>query len=240
MSNLRSEIRQALTEIINTLNENQTIEKKVAKKQILEKLGASDDKQWGVSSGGISVFQSNLSNIVDDMRKKGILSTPSSDTYGHPSMSSIVSQRNKEKVEPKAYNPYVKIKEEPKAFNPFANIVIPVPNIVKAIPNPINAIIPAPNTIAPTPVNIIAPKAKTAPANITNPAAAAITESILNPANKLIANAKGINAIPKAAIATAPTIISAANLPITNAPNANAANANPPNITPFQSIPANC
>lgn len=128
MSNLRSEIRQALTEIINTLNENQTIEKKVAKKQILEKLGASDDKQWGVSSGGISVFQSNLSNIVDDMRKKGILSTPSSDTYGHPSMSSIVSQRNKEKVEPKAFNPYVKIKEEPKAyeepkaFNPYVKL----------------------------------------------------------------------------------------------------------------------
>ena len=122
MSNLRSEIRQALTEVINGLSENQTIEKKVAKKQILSKLGASDDKQWGVSNGGISVFQSNLSNIVDDMRKKGLLSTPSSDTYGHPSMSSIVSLRNKEKQEPKAFNPYVKLKEEPKAFNPYVKL----------------------------------------------------------------------------------------------------------------------
>ena len=110
MSNLRSEIRQALTEIVSSLGENQTIEKKVAKKQILEKLGASDDKAWGVSSGGISVFQSNLSNIVDDMRKKGLLSTPSSDTYGHPNMGSV--KKNGE-VERKAFNPY-ELKEEPK------------------------------------------------------------------------------------------------------------------------------
>ena len=119
MSNLRSEIRQALTEIVSSLGENQTIEKKVAKKQILEKLGASDDKAWGVSSGGISVFQSNLSNIVDDMRKKGLLSTPSSDTYGHPNMGSVKKNGD---VERKAFNPYeVKATEDVvrKAFNPY-------------------------------------------------------------------------------------------------------------------------
>jgi len=117
MSNLRSDIRQALTEIVSSLGENQTIEKKVAKKQILEKLGASDDKAWGVSSGGISVFQSNLSNIVDDMRKKGFLSTPSSDTYGHHAMGSVKKNGD---VERKAFNPY-EVKQEParKAFNPY-------------------------------------------------------------------------------------------------------------------------
>jgi hypothetical protein len=134
MSNLRSEIRQALTEIINTLNENQTIEKKVAKKQILEKLGASDDKQWGVSSGGISVFQSNLSNIVDDMRKKGLLSTPSSDTYGHPKMESLSKT--------KAFNPYTKVEETPKtkAFNPYSKVEEPTKEVEtpKAVDKPIS------------------------------------------------------------------------------------------------------
>ena len=138
MSNLRSEIRQALTEIVNGLSETQTIEKKVAKKQILEKLGATDDKQWGVSSGGISVFQSNLSNIVDDMRKKGLLSTPSSDTYGHPSLGSVVSKGRK------AFNPYAT--ETPseedvqrKAFNPYATEEkIQVQEPVKAVDKPIS------------------------------------------------------------------------------------------------------
>jgi len=119
MSDLRKNIRQALTEIVSGLSENQTIEKKVAKKQILEKLGATDDKQWGVSSGGISVFQSNLSNIVDDMRKKGLLSTPSSDTYGHPTMESLSKT--------KAFNPYTKVEETPKAkaFNPYSKVEAP-------------------------------------------------------------------------------------------------------------------
>jgi hypothetical protein len=118
MSDLRKSIRQALTEVISSLEEGATIEKKVAKKKILEKLGATDDKKWGVSNGGISVFQSNLSNIVDDMRKKGLLSTPSSDTYGHPNMSNLQNTR-------KAFNPIAKIEEEPKtrkAFNPIAKI----------------------------------------------------------------------------------------------------------------------
>jgi len=116
MSNLRSEIRQALTEIVSGLGENQTIEKKVAKKQILEKLGANDDKVWGVSNGGISVFQSNLSNIVDDMRKKGLLSTPTSDTYGHPNMESTSRTKVSSDGQRKAYNPF---ETQRKAYNPF-------------------------------------------------------------------------------------------------------------------------
>ena len=131
MSNLRSDIRQALTEIVSSLGENQTIEKKVAKKQILEKLGASDDKAWGVSAGGISVFQSNLSNIVDDMRKKGLLSTPSSDTYGHHGMGSTVASRTrvgsekKEEVK-KAYNAYgeIPVAVERKAYNAYGEIPV--------------------------------------------------------------------------------------------------------------------
>ena len=150
MSNLRSEIRQALTEIVSSLGENQTIEKKVAKKQILDKLGATDDKAWGVSAGGISVFQSNLSNIVDDMRKKGILSTPSSDTYGHPGMGSTVASRNRgttENVSRKAYNPYGDTPKEESVVRKAYNAYGEIPEEPKEAPKEEPKVVEAPKAI---------------------------------------------------------------------------------------------
>jgi hypothetical protein len=84
---LRKTLKVVLTQVINDLPEGKMLHStREGKAIVLSKLGVSDENHWGVYDRGVSVFTNNLSSVVYELKKKGILTVPKPLHWGKPAV----------------------------------------------------------------------------------------------------------------------------------------------------------
>jgi hypothetical protein len=84
---LRKTLKVILTQVILELPEGKMLHStREGKSLVLSRLGVSDENYWGVYDRGVSVFTNNLSSVVYELKKKGILTVPKPLHWGKPSV----------------------------------------------------------------------------------------------------------------------------------------------------------
>jgi hypothetical protein len=84
---LRKTLKLVLTQVISELPEGKMIHStREGKVLVLSKLGVVDENHWGVYDRGVSVFTNNLSSVVFELKKKGILTVPKPLHWGKPAV----------------------------------------------------------------------------------------------------------------------------------------------------------
>ena len=74
---LRKTLKVVVQQVILELPEGAMIHSgKEGKALVLSKLGVVDENHWGVYDRGVSVFTNNLSSVVFELKKKGVLVVP--------------------------------------------------------------------------------------------------------------------------------------------------------------------
>lgn len=84
---LRKTLKLVLTQVVAELPEGKMIHStREGKAIVLSKLGVSDENHWGVYDRGVSVFTNNLSSVVYELKKKGVLTVPKPLHWGKPAV----------------------------------------------------------------------------------------------------------------------------------------------------------
>jgi hypothetical protein len=84
---LRKTLKLVLTQVISELPEGRMIHStREGKGLVLAKLGVVDENHWGVYDRGVSVFTNNLSSVVFELKKKGVLTVPKPLHWGKPAV----------------------------------------------------------------------------------------------------------------------------------------------------------
>ena len=84
---LRKTLKVILTQVILELPEGKMLHStREGKSLVLSRLGVSDENYWGVYDRGVSVFTNNLSSVVYELKKKGILTVPKPLHWGKPAV----------------------------------------------------------------------------------------------------------------------------------------------------------
>jgi len=87
MKDLRKTLKMVLIQIISELPEGGMIHSsKEGRMLVLSRLGVLDEGHWGVYDRGVSAFANNLSSVVHELKKKGLLSIPKPMYWGRPSV----------------------------------------------------------------------------------------------------------------------------------------------------------
>jgi hypothetical protein len=87
VKDLRKTLKVVVTEVISELPEGKMIHStREGKVLVLSKLGVVDENHWGVYDRGVSVFTNNLSSVVFELKKKGILTVPKPLHWGKPAV----------------------------------------------------------------------------------------------------------------------------------------------------------
>jgi len=115
---LRKTLKLVLTQVISELPAGKMLHStREGKALLLSKLGVLDENHWGVYDRGVSVFTNNLSSVVFELKKKGILTVPKPLHWGKPAIqeSLFIDEQELEIAvieEPKVVE--VVVQEEPK------------------------------------------------------------------------------------------------------------------------------
>jgi hypothetical protein len=84
---LRKTLKLVLTQVISELPDGKMIHStREGKVLVLSKLGVVDENHWGVYDRGVSVFTNNLSSVVFELKKKGVLTVPKPLHWGKPAV----------------------------------------------------------------------------------------------------------------------------------------------------------
>ncbi len=87
MKDLRKNLKNALIQVISELPEGGLIHStKEGRLLVLSKLGVLDESYWGMYDRGVSVFSNNLSSVVYELKKKGLISVPKPLYWGKPAV----------------------------------------------------------------------------------------------------------------------------------------------------------
>lgn len=95
---LRKTLKVILTQVILELPEGKLIHSsKEGRSILLSRLGVSDENYWGVYDRGVSVFKNNLSSVVYELKKKGVLTVPKPLHWGKPAVQESLFDLDQEK-----------------------------------------------------------------------------------------------------------------------------------------------
>jgi hypothetical protein len=86
MKDLRKNLKSILIQMISELPEGGIISSSKGRGVILSRMGVLDENHWGVYDRGVSVFANNLSSVIYELKKKGILSVPKPLHWGRPAV----------------------------------------------------------------------------------------------------------------------------------------------------------
>jgi hypothetical protein len=96
---LRKTLKVVLTQVVMEIPEGGMIHSgKEGKALVLAKLGVVDENHWGVYDRGVSVFTNNLSSVVFELKKKGILAVPKPLHWSRPAVQESLFLEKEEEV----------------------------------------------------------------------------------------------------------------------------------------------
>lgn len=103
---LRKNLKEVLTQLISELPEGKVLHStKEGKPMLLAKLGVNDENHWGIYDRGVSLFTNNLSSVIFELKKKGLISIPKPLHWAKPAVQEslfeevIVKEEKKEPVQ---------------------------------------------------------------------------------------------------------------------------------------------
>jgi len=96
---LRKTLKLVLTQVVAELPEGKMLHStREGKAIVLSKLGVVDENHWGVYDRGVSVFTNNLSSVVYELKKKGLITVPKPLHWGKPAVQESLFEKIEEQV----------------------------------------------------------------------------------------------------------------------------------------------
>lgn len=106
---LRKNLKVALTQLLAELPEGKVIHStKEGKPKLLALLGVNDENHWGIYDRGVSLFTNNLSSVIYELKKKGLITIPKPLHWSRPAVQESLFEIQEEKtIEPSIVEPAI-------------------------------------------------------------------------------------------------------------------------------------
>jgi len=105
---LRKNLKVALTQLLSELPEGKLIHStKEGKPKLLALLGVNDETHWGIYDRGVSLFTNNLSSVIFELKKKGVIAIPKPLHWSRPAVQESLFVTEEVKIEDPVVNPII-------------------------------------------------------------------------------------------------------------------------------------